>query len=88
MTRNGRLDWLVRASNVQILHIAFFIQLTFGEYITQMFCYYGTLTPEQLAHLLLSQPDCILLHTHFDGAAFSLINVNFAHRVFPVITGR
>lgn len=72
------LDWPVRAGNVQILHIAFLVQLSLREHVADVLGDNRALPPEKLGHLLLPKPDRVALHPDFDRAGLGLIDADLA----------
>lgn len=69
----------VRPGYVQILHIAFFVQLTLFEHIADVFGDDRALTAKKLGHLLLRQPDGAPVQPHIDGTALALVDGDLVH---------
>ena len=74
---------LVGVRNVQILHIAFFVQLALVKHIANVFGDDGAFTPEELGHLLLGQPNGVVVQPNFDNSAGALVNGNGVHGGSP-----
>lgn len=72
-------DRLVGACNVQILHIAFALQLTLREHIADMATDDRTVATEQRGHLFLPQPNVLSCHAHFDRPGAGGVDDDLAH---------
>jgi hypothetical protein len=70
---------LLKFGNSEFLHNLAFDQFPFGEDILDMFVNGGFGLAEQLRHMLLRQPDGLVLQMHIDSdlALLVLINENF-----------
>ena len=55
---------------MQKMHITLFCQFTLFKNIINMPCYHRLIFLEQFCHLLLSQPNCLITHSHFQTNGF------------------
>ena len=76
IVQNDRFIWVC---NMHFLHIAFFIQFSFGKYISDMTRYHWLISSEKLYHIRLRQPYCILCEVdlHSDLSVFSCVDLDF-----------
>ena len=64
---------------MHFLHIAFRLQFTVREYITNVTRNNRLISPKKLNKLHLRQPDILAIHSHFDLPARPFINRNIRH---------
>jgi len=75
-------DRLVGAGNVQILHIAFFVELALAEHVAKVLGDHRPLAAEQIRDLLLAEPDGVTgqMDVERDGAVFGLVEDDLSSR--------
>ena len=62
---------------MQILHIAFLVQLAFGKDIADVLGDHRALAAEQQAHLLLGEPDRFTIQPHLDAGVVAFVDDDF-----------